>query len=365
MENVGVFFGGQSVESEISIITGVTAVNALKASKYTPIPIFVDRQGVFYTGEDLFDISNYKNLNFDRLEKVTFIAGSKWIYLIKGKKFKPLAVLSAVVNCIHGQPGEDGAISGLMELCDLPCASPNMVASSVCMDKVATKTFLKGGGIKALPYVCVSTPEEYLHNEKFGYPIIVKPSKLGSSIGISKAENPKQAHDGINLALRYGDQALIEPFIKQFIEINCAVYMGVDGKIVVSECEQPVGKAELLTFEDKYKSGKRVFPADIPKSLSEKVKRITKKVYSLLNTNGVIRIDYMIIDGEVYLNEINTVPGSLAYYLFAKTLKEFSVMLTELIQVAIKNSAKEKTFVKEFKSEILKGGAKGGKMLVK
>lgn len=366
MESIGVFFGGQSVEHDVSVITGVMAINSLSKSEYKPIPIYVDFDGRFYTGEELFDISAFKSMDVKKLKRVTFIAGSNSVYLLKGKKLKELAVLSACINCVHGAPGEDGALSGLCELCDLPFASPDMLASSVCMDKRFTKIFLKGINVKALPSITVTSPEEYIKDEKFGYPIIVKPNKLGSSIGISKAENRAQAFECIMLALKYGSEALIEPCVKNFIEINCAVYKKRTGDIVVSECEQPIGNDAVLSFNDKYKTGERIFPAEISKRLSDKVKRISKNVYEKLGANGVIRIDYMIIDGEVYLNEINTVPGSLSYYFFADTLKGFSQMLIELLEDALLKNAKEKSFVRIHKSEILTGcKGKGSKTLVK
>ncbi len=366
MESVGIFFGGQSVEHDVSVLTGVMALNSLKASKYNPIPIYVDFDGTFYTGEELFDISYYKNIEVRKLKKVTFVAGSNTIYVIKGKKLKKLLVISAVINCIHGAPGEDGAISGLCELCNIPFASPDMLSSSICMDKSFTKTFLKGIKVKALPSVTVSSPEEYIADEKLGYPIIIKPNKLGSSIGISKAENREEAFECIMQALRFGSEALIEPCVEGFTEINCAVYKNKEGEIIVSECEQPIGSGEVLSFSDKYKTGERIFPAPIHKRISDKIKRISRTVYENLRTKGVIRIDYMIVDGEVYLNEINTVPGSLSYYFFADTLKGFSKMLIELIELALLEHSKENSFVKIHKSEILTGcKGKGAKTLVK
>lgn len=367
MECVAVFFGGQSVEHDVSVITGVIAVNALEKSEYKPIPIYVHNDGTFWTGDSLFDISNFKSLDFKKLSQVTFVAGSKKVYLLSKRKLKELAIISAGLNCIHGDGGEDGCISGLMKLCDIPFASPDLLGSSVCIDKRFTKIFLKGIGVNCLEGVSVKSASEYLSGKtKFEYPVIVKPNRLGSSIGINVARNDSQLIEYVSVALRYDSQVLIEPCLTGFTEINCAVYRNSSNQIVVSECEKPISKNQILTFGDKYQMGEREFPANIDKSLSNRIKKITKKVYSALSCEGIIRIDYLVVDNKVYLNELNTVPGSLAYYFFTDTLKGFATLLEDLIKRAIQVCLLCDGRVKTYKSPILadiKG--KGCKTLVK
>ncbi len=357
MKNVAVFFGGQSVEHDVSVITGALTTNSVDKSEYNAVPIFVDKQGVWYTGEILKDIDEYKSLNYKKLTQVFLKGGSNQLYAIKGKKIKPLLTLAVAVNCMHGERGEDGSLAGALKLSDIPLASPDLLVSSACMDKSFTKIVMKGLKIKVLPSVTVG---EGLNEKeifsKLKLPLIVKPNCLGSSIGLTKVDKKEDLAPAVALAKRYGERVIIEPCLKGFIEINCSAYRSSSGRIIVSECERPIGKDDILSFEDKYKSGKRVFPADIDKSISDQIKGLTEKVYRELNANGVIRIDYFVCGSEVYLNEINTVPGSLAFYLFGDTLKSFTTLLNDLISSAIKRANKNATVQKTFSAGILNMG---------
>ncbi|MBR1983845.1 MAG: ATP-grasp domain-containing protein, partial [Clostridia bacterium] len=259
-----------------------------------------------------------------------------------------------------------GSMAGLFGLCKIPTTCSKVAPSSMSMDKDFTKILLKGLNVKHLPAVKINSIYD-LHKKEEDlkeFPLIVKPNSLGSSIGITKAENRSQLINGILLALKYDDSVIIEPCLENFIEINCAVYRDYNGKVVVSECERPIFNNEILDFNDKYKNGEREFPARIDKRITDKIKKTTKKVYESCNFSGIIRIDYMVKDNAVYLNEINSVPGSLAYYLFSDTLKEFSEILTDIIEKSIKDNEKSKTTVKTFNSGILDGvGTKGAKHL--
>ena len=365
MKNIAVFFGGQSVEHEISILTGVMAVNSLDTSLYNPIPVYVAKDGKFYTGEKLFDVDEFKKLNVKGLKQVVLLFGDKTLYWLKKNRLKKIADISCAINCMHGERGEDGSLAGLLNMCAIPLASPPITPSATCIDKEFTKTVMKGLKVKTLPGVAVCDLDEVdgvLGKLKF--PLIVKPNNLGSSIGVERANDKEQLKKAVLNALKFGNLALIEPCLENFIEINCACYRDKDGAVKVSECERPIGSHEVLTFTDKYECGKRVFPADIEQKFSNKIKETTRKIYNALKFSGVIRIDYFISDGEVYLNEINTVPGSLAYYLFSDTLKGFKSMLTELITFSEREFAKGQTVQKTFKSGILMGiGSKGSKHL--
>ncbi len=357
MKNVGVFFGGQSVEHDVSIITGALTVNSIDKNLYNAIPIYISKTGEWFTGEKLKDIDEYKNLDLSKLTPVTLKLGSNELYAIKGKKIKPLAVLAVAINCMHGERGEDGSLSGLLDMCAIPLASPPTLGSSVCMDKSFTKTVLKGLKIKALPSVSVTDNFDLKKiTSKIKFPVIVKPARLGSSIGVERADDLEELSSAIAVAKRYGDRVIVEPFLKNFIEINCAAYRAKDGEVVVSECERPVGKGSLLSFDDKYMSGKRVFPADIEADISERIKITTKRAYEELYLEGVVRMDYMAQDGEVYLNEINTVPGSLAFYLFGETLASFTDMLSGLIARAERKANEQASVQKSFRTGILNMG---------
>ena len=335
MKNIAVFYGGVSVEHDVSVITGVLTTNAIDKTKYNPIPVYVDRSGRWFTGERLKDIEFYKAVEEKKLIRVTLKSGENTLYAVKGKKLKPLGVISVAINCMHGERGEDGSLSGLLKMCEIPMASPDTMPSAVCMDKCFTKTVMKGLKVKVLPYATViKASESKIKCANLGYPLVVKPACLGSSIGVKKVNDDEQLFYAVTDGLRYGEKVIVEPCLTNFTEINCACYKGLDGKLKVSECERPVGNSSLLTFDDKYRKGKRVFPADIPLKQSDKIKEITKTVYQGLCLDGVVRMDFFIKDKDIYLNEVNTVPGSLAYYLFKDTVKGYSEILTELITVA-------------------------------
>lgn len=374
LRNVLVFFGGKSCEHDVSVITGVLTVNSIDKGTYNAIPVYVDKNGEWYTAEDLKDIEWFKNKTVKNLTKVTLISGSDTLYSVHKNKIKPIAKISVAINCIHGLNGEDGVLSGYLKMCNIPFASPDLFASSLSMDKDYTKVFLSGIGVDKLPCVRLFKESYYqkkdftvkMIEKKFSYPVIVKPCNLGSSIGISVAKSSDELLKSLDIAFSYDEKVIVEKAIVGFREINCAVYKSGD-KIIVSECEEPITANEILSFNDKYLGSKsevgKKFPADIPKELSKKIKAITEKVYRKGDFTGVIRIDYLVSDSKIYLNEINSVPGSLAYYLFCDSVKDFSNMLTELLREGIRKQIRENNRNFNFESNVLKEikGAKGGK----
>ncbi len=365
MKNIAVFFGGESVEHDVSVITGVMTANSLDKSLYNPVPVYVSQNGEWFTGKGLLDLDGYKNLNEKKLSRVTFVFGDNNIYIVKGKKLKKFLPISCAINCLHGERGEDGCLAGIMKTCKIAFASPPMLPSSVSIDKDFTKTVMRALKVKTLGGFVVNEKElaqDVL--KKLTYPLIVKPNRLGSSIGVSKVNKEEELKSALSFALRFGESAIIEPCLEDFTEINCAAYLTPSKKVNVSLCEKPIGRSKLLSFDDKYQNGERVFPADIPEKISKKIRETTEKIYLSMGFSGVIRIDYFVVGSDVYLNEINTVPGSLAYYLFCNTLTEFSKMLKELIDVAFLEFAKDASVVKTLSSSILTfSGCKSAKRL--
>ena len=362
MKSVAVFFGGVSVEHDVSVITGVLTCNSLDKS-FNVVPVYVDKSGEWFTGESLLDPDNFTRLDYKKLTRVSLVAGKNILYAVRGRKLKELCVISAAINCMHGERGEDGSLAGVLKMCGIANASSDIYSSALAMDKTLTKRALKGIA-KMLPYVFIESVKEAEEiTLPFSYPVIVKPVFGGSSIGVKIVDNKDELSRAVGFALRFGKRVIIEPCLKDFIEINCAAYKNVNG-VKVSECEMPVRRTDYLTFSDKYESGKRVFPADIPQKISDKIKKITEKVYTIFGFTGVIRIDYFLKDDTVYLNEINSVPGSLAYYLFSDTLAGFTEMLNELLEIARINFAEDNTLKKTYDSGILYSiGAKGAKHL--
>lgn len=371
MKNILVFYGGVSCEHDISVITGVMALNALKGTNYFPTPIYIDKNGEWYSGEKLFDTAFYSHFDVKKVKKVTLLPQNTELYEVKNGKLKQILKVDAALNCMHGLNGEDGSLSGLMQLCKIPFAAPPTFASSLAMDKYYTKIVLAGLDVACLPYVriCKDTFEKsrnfvlkYIKG-RLGYPVIVKPENLGSSIGISKARNDDEAVTALGKAFKYDGKVIVEKALENFREINCACYKSGD-RYFVSECEEPLVNGDLLTFSDKYSAApEKKFPAALDKKTSGEIKSIVKFVYKKLDFKGVIRVDFLLLGDKVYLNEINSVPGSLAYYLFCDTTEKLGDFIGVLIEDSIDEFIKFKSNDFTYKSEVLAlgTGVKGGK----
>ncbi len=365
MKNIAVFFGGTTVEHDISCITGVMTLHTLDRALYNPIPVYIAEDGVWWTGSELFEIENFKNLNYKKLFRVTLKEGDNKFLIYKGKRLKEIGAIYCAINCMHGARGEDGSLAGLLNFYTIPLASPNLISSGIAIDKDITKKALKGIGVKTLSQKVIKSEREILSvKDKIKYPLLIKPAQLGSSIGIEKALSKEEFIGACRSVFRYDKKIIVEPYLQNIIEINCSAYQDEAGSIIVSECERPLYKGDILSFDNKYKEGEREFPAKITKDVSLKIKEITKKVYSELDFSGIIRIDFFVKDKEIFVNEINSVPGSLAYYLFSKTLKEFSKVITSVIMSAVKDYSKQSTLKREYKTSILSfEGSKGPKQL--
>ena len=358
MKNIAVVFGGKSAEHDISVITGVLTLNTL-AKNCNAIAIYIDKDGIWWTGKDLNKLSAYKNFTVKGKNKVCLIPPNQYLFCIKGKRCYPKQKIDAIINCCHGLNGEDGTVSAIAQLCEIAFCSPDIFCSSFAIDKARTKVVLKGLNIPTLNYK-VAYKRNMLENfdktelecQKLGYPVIIKPANLGSSIGIERANNSCELLAGFKRAFTYDTKVIVEPMLTNFTEINCACYMGKE--VVVSDCEKPIASGDILSFTDKYSGmGSREFPANISKELSQKIKFYTKKIYKELGFDGIIRIDYLICNDKVFLNEINTVPGSLAYYLFAPTIDKYNKILNELIDNAIKKTEYFKQNRFKFTSSVL------------
>lgn len=375
MKNVAVFFGGRSCEHDISVITGVLTLNSINGELFNAIPVYISGDGKWYTGKSLNDVAFYKNVDYKKLTQVTVVSGVNALFAVKGDKIKKTAVLSAAVNCLHGLNGEDGTLVGVMKLCFIPLVGADVFAAALSIDKDFTKIALNGLNIDNLPYLRIYKRTFYaktdlavkLVEKKFKYPVIVKPSRLGSSIGVYKCDDGAQLVNNLRLSFRYDDKIIVEPYVENLKEINCACYKFND-EIIVSECEEPIKESDVLSFYDKYGCGTGMegaaknFPAKISKERSDKIKELTKKIYRKCDFSGVIRVDYILSGNKIYVNEINSAPGSMAYYLFTDTLSGFGKLLTDLINESIKVSLNYNNNEFTFNSNVLNvNGVKGGK----
>lgn len=367
MQNVLIFFGGVAPEHDISVITGVLTANALDKGLYKVIPVYIHNDGVMYYSEQLLNLDFYKKTDLSKCCRVTLLSGDNKIYTVKKKRIVILCEAHCAINCLHGNGGEDGTLCGLLKNTGIPLASPDIFASALAIDKHFTKIALKSTGVRYAEYMRIKRDGFFQRREsvcrmiikKIGLPIIVKPATLGSSIGIKRVDNENELFTALCEALNYDSKAICEKYIENALEINCAAY-SVDGKITVSELEKPFSSHDILTFEDKYGgyksgTGNKEFPAVLPEEICNIVKDTVKKVYSEFDFNGIVRFDFLIAEKTVYLNEINAVPGSLAYYLFCKTVSEFSELLSELIKDAQKRKREEERLIGYFQSDILSG----------
>jgi len=390
---LGVFFGGKSVEHEIAIITANQAISSLNKDKYEIIPIYISKSGKMYTGKKLFDLKEYRDL--DKLiksceEVVCVNYGNKAKVLrVNSKKFSKNVIntIEVAFPIMHGTNGEDGSIQGFLEILGVPYIGPDVLASSIGMDKIMMRRLLKEQNIPSLDYVAfysldyIKDENKYIKEieEKLTYPVIVKAGNLGSSVGIKKAKDREDLAEAIEFAMEFSDRVMVENAIVKLKEINCSV-MGDMIEATPSICEEPIGSDEILSYTDKYvgnnktKGGtksqgmatlQRKVPAEISEEMTKKIQDIAVKTFKVLGCNGVSRIDFMIDleNDNVYVNEINTIPGALSYYLWEATGKTFEKELDELVEFAFKRNRERQNRTYSYDQNILAlgNGVKGAK----
>lgn len=391
---LGVIYGSRSCEREVAIISAVQLMNHVDRDKYDVVPVYISEQGVWYTGSTLRDIKAYTPFNPDAkgVEQVYLdvTAGSGALIANrpgKGLFGKPQQVVVARLDvCIivmHGLNGEDGTLQGMLELANLPYSSTGVAGSAIGMDKIMMKQFFRGAGDLPVLPDCWFTRSmwEKDHNavldeaEKLGYPVFVKPANLGSSIGVSRADDRESLIDALELAFDYDRRVLIEKGLDKPIELNCSV-LGYDDDVEASPIEMPISAEKFLDFKEKYLASggskgmaslHRILPAPIPDELRDRIQSLSKEIFQMLDCKGVVRIDYMWdknSDG-LYITEINTIPGSLAFYLWENAGVKYSQLIDRLVQHAKRAHEDRNLRNYAFTSDILRsvnlGGAKGTK----
>ncbi len=392
--NVAVFFGGRSVEHEISVLSALQAINAFNKDKYNIIPIYITKEGRWITGEELLNVDNYRDMKklIENCQEVFMRPeyGDFNLYKANGGLFSRknpiVAELHVAIPVLHGTNGEDGIFEGLLETTGIPFAGCNTLSSANGMDKITMKMILRESGIPVVDYVWF-TDKQWQRNregliteieEKLGYPVIVKPANLGSSVGIGKAGNRAELIEKIDNAQKYSSRLIVEHMVRQLKEINCSVLGDADDN-ESSICEEPIKTGDILSYLDKYAGGgkgmahsdKRI-PADIPEEVSDKIRHLAEETFRVLGCHGVSRIDVMIEeeDGSIYVNEINTIPGSLSYYLWEETGISFEKLLDKLVELALKRKRESERKTTSLDANIFslgkgvkgaKGGLKGGK----
>lgn len=393
---VGVLYGGKTTEHEVSIITAVQAMGYLNSDKYEVIPLYLTKDNEMYTGGSLMDMDVYREPNLLKRYCTNVVMYNKNGSIILQKKkgiFKrTVKEVDIVIPTVHGYGMEDGNIQGMLDVIGVPYTGSDIYGLTVGQDKVFQKQILEAEGISVPKYEWFYD-SEYIENEKeilnklekLKYPLIVKPARQGSSIGISVANNTETLRDAIRDAINYDEKILVEEIIPNMMELNCSV-LGSSSYSETSAIEQVMGKDEILSFNDKYigdkakkvgfktgpskgmASASRVIPAEISDKLKEEIEITSKKAFRALGASGVVRIDYLYDKKlkKLYVNELNSIPGSLAFYLWTPLKKEYSELLDDLINISVKRFKKNLKKTKSFESNILSAynGSKGikGKM---
>lgn len=405
---VAVIYGSRTCEHDVSIVSALQAMDNLDKNEYEIVPVYIARDGQWYTGRLLRNITFYSAFKPElvthvapvmsedgklTLMPVTSIAPHGFKGMVKVLMSNMNLGEDTVEKCdvvlpvMHGMNGEDGTLQGLLELFNVPYTSTGVLGSALGMDKIAMKQFFRGCGLPVVDGMWFARSEWNKNHEEVldrvesscPYPVYVKPANLGSSIGISRATDRQSLIKAIETAVEYDRRILVERGIEKPVEINCSA-LRIKGEVRASLCEMPASWEEFLTFDDKYlrgsKSGKgqgmeslaRKVPAPISDELTQRIQQMTTQVYNAMDCKGVVRIDYMLDGDELYINEINIIPGSLAFYLWEPLGISFKEMLDCMIEDAFTAYAEKNRSVFSYDSSILRSvqgglkGAKGGKL---
>jgi len=388
---VGVIFGGETVEHEVSIITAVQAMEHMNKDKYEIVPIYISKDRIWYTGKMLMDIDVYQDFNeLKRYAKEVVLTKTKDGYYLqstKGLFRRNITDIDIAFPIVHGNNAEDGTLQGYLDSVGIPYVGSRVLGSALGQDKVIMKQIFKDTKLPIVDYIWFFD-SEYADDcerifekvEKLGYPVVVKPATLGSSVGISYVKDDNDLANAIEEAMKYDVKVVVEKAVSNLVEVNCSVF-GNYSHQETSVIEEVTSEEELLTFADKYISGgkkkgpskgmasaSRIIPARISKELEEKIKETSKAAFKALNLSGVCRIDYLIDKktNKFYINEPNTIPGSLSFYLWEPTGKKYMDLLDEMITLAIKDYKNRARKIYSFESNILSNyGIKGAKGIKK
>ena len=385
-------FGGKSVEHEVSVISGIQAYLAMDTEKYDVFPVYLTKKNEMYVGDEIGVIESYKDIDglLKKSQRVIMVSDGDKVRFAgyPAKKFgkNPEFDVDVIFPVVHGTNVEDGALQGYFKTLGIPFVGCDVTASAIGMDKYIMKAVLKENDVPVLDaklytmsdYADVDNLMENIE-KTFGYPVIVKPVNLGSSVGISVAKDKVELSASIDDAFRYASKVLVEHAISNLREINCSV-LGDENEAIASECEEPMHTKDILSYEDKYVSNAkgsgskgmasvaRKIPAELSPEKREEVRALAVKSFRVLGCNGVSRIDFMIDEdtGKLYFNEINTIPGSLAFYLWEPVGIPYKELLDRMIQLALKRVRLEESLTFTFDTNILNnagfGGAKGSKV---
>lgn len=388
---LGVIFGGESVEHEVSIISAIQAMNKMDSEKYEIIPIYITKDRQWYTGEMLKEIETYSDLSLiKRYAKNVVLYEDNGKFVLQNKKgFRRIVKeIDMVFPIVHGTNVEDGVLQGYLESIGIPFVGGDVYASAVGQDKIFMKEIFRENDLPVCDYVWFYDTEYEDDNEKvltrvekLTYPVIIKPATLGSSVGIKTAHNKEELKVAIDEAIKYDHKIVVEKLVENLMEVNISV-LGNYSNQQVSAIEQVMPTKDFLTYEDKYlgssktkgkiggkfKTSKgmvstsRVIPAPLPKKMKEEVEKVAVGAFKALGSSGVVRIDFLVDEKEkkIYINEVNNIPGSLSFYLWEPIGKEYTELLDDMINIGIRDYKMRIAKTHSFDTNILKGFAEHG-----
>ena len=387
---VGVIFGGPTVEHEVSIISAVQAMEHLNKEKYDIYPIYISKERTWYTGKMLADIDIYRDFDtLKRFAKKVVLYNHNGLFRLQALNIfrTVVADLDIILPVVHGNNMEDGTIQGYLELVGVPYVGSNVLGSSLGQDKVVMKQVFESLNLPVVEYTWFFDKEYFLDKEeiikkvkKVGFPVIVKPATLGSSVGITYVKDISGLENAIEDAISYDNKIVVEKAVENLVEVNCSVLGNYESQ-QASTLEEVMSTQEFLTYQDKYLSGgkgkfgskgskgmasaSRIIPARLDDKTTKLVQNLAKKAFKALNLSGVCRIDFLINSktNKVYINEPNTIPGSLSFYLWEETNKPYEQLLDEMITLAIKQYKVKHQKTISFDTNILSNynGTKGVK----
>lgn len=358
--NIGVIFGGKSVEHEISVITALQAMDNIDEDKYEIIPIYITKDLVWYTGGMLRHIDSYKDFRLIEryATKINLINKNRRFILqsIKGLK-REISEIHLAFPIVHGKGVEDGTMQGYLSTLGIPCAGSDVYASAVGQDKIFTKQLLEHNNIPVTKYVWFYDTDYHKDEEalfkkinKLDYPLIIKPARLGSSIGIEIIKRKEELESAIERVLKYDERFLIEEYIEEKREYNCAV-IGTYDKIQTSAIEEIINEEGICTYQDKYTLEtddnpkiKKIYPAKVTKELEESIENYSKEIFRLLCAKGVLRVDFLYDSKKkkIYVDEVNVIPSYFSHHLWPEKNIDYRSLMDVMINQAIESAKKEK-----------------------
>ncbi len=382
---VAVIFGGRSVEHDVSIVTAQQIMKAMDRARYNIVPVYIARDGKWFTGAPLTDIANFKDDAVLRHKDVIPVILSPDVRhhgllvdpLARGWFRRPQVIrVDVLFPAIHGTHGEDGTLQGLFELADIPYVGFATLGSALTNDKIITKQVLRQAGLPVLDDVWFSrsqwqhTPDTVLAriHEAFELPVFVKPVTLGSSIGVSRVADLNLLRPSIDVAANLDRRVMVEPAVNAPTEINCSV-IGFGDDVRVSVLEQPLTYTDFLTYEDKYlagskgmKSADRIIPAPLDEAKTREIQRLALEAFRAVDGRGIVRIDFLLegSTNRIYINELNTLPGSLSFYLWRPSGLSESALIDQLIYYAREAHAEKRRSLTDYRTSLLKLAADRG-----